>query len=425
MKTAMKFRSHSRNLSGLLIALAAFYFTVLPKTQAISPAPDGGYPGGNTAEGQNALFSLATGPYNTAVGVFSLMTITDAGYNTAIGAGTLLFNTEGENTATGAGALFSNTTGFDNTANGAFALFSNTIGERNNAVGDGALFANNANFNNAFGTFALEANTTGGANAAFGDEALQENTTGANNTAIGYQALRSNATGNDNVALGARALFNGTGSITGSDNSAIGYSAGDGLDTGSGNVYIGAGVQAVDPAENDHTYVRNINTTSVSGANADTVTVDLTTGLLGHLSSSRRYKQDIHPMDNASQTLYRLKPVTYRYKKEIDRSQSLDYGLIAEDVAEIDSNLAVRARDGQIESVRYNAINAMLLNEFLKEHRKVQELDATVAQQQKDFQATIAQLTARLEEQVSEIQRVSAQLQLSKPVSRTAATKGR
>jgi hypothetical protein len=421
----MKFRSQSRHLPGLLIALAVLYFTSLPKTQAISPAPDGGYPGGNTAEGQSALFSLTTGPYNTAVGVFSLMTITDAGYNTAIGAGALLFNTAGENTATGAGALFSNTTGVDNTANGAFTLFSNTIGERNNAMGDGALFANNANFNNAFGAFALEANTTGGANAAFGDEALQENTTGANNTAIGYQALRSNATGNDNVALGARALFNGTGSITGSDNTAIGYSAGDGLDTGSGNVYIGAGMGTSESAENGHTYIRNINTTSVSGVNADTVTVDLTTGLLGHLTSSRRYKQDIQPMDNASETLYRLKPVTYRYKKEIDRNQGLDYGLIAEDVAEIDPNLAIRDGKGQIESVRYNAINAMLLNEFLKEHRKVQELDTMVAQQQKDFQATVAQLTARLEAQASQILKVSAQLELSKPVSRTASVEGR
>jgi Chaperone of endosialidase len=197
------------------------------------------------------------------------------------------------------------------------------------------------------------------------------------------------------------------------------------VDTGSGNVYIGASVEAADPAEHDHTYIRNINTTSVSGPGTDTVTVDLTTGLLGHLTSSRRYKQDIHPMDNASETLYRLKPVTYRYKKEIDRSQGVDYGLIAEEVAEVDPNLAVRDRKGQIESVRYNAINAMLLNEFLKEHRKVQELDATVAQQQKDFQATIAQLTARLEEQVSEIQRVSAQLELSNHASRTAATKGR
>ena len=421
----MKFRSQSRNLSGLLIALAVLYFTVLPKTQAINPAPDGGYPGGNTAEGQNALFSLTTGPYNTAVGWFSLTTITDAGYNTAIGAGTLLFNTAGENTATGAGALFSNTTGIDNTANGAFALFSNTIGKRNNAVGDGALFANNANFNNAFGAFALEANTTGGANDAFGDEALQENTTGANNTAIGYQALRSNGTGNGNVAVGARALFSGTGVMTGSDNTAIGNSAGKNADTGSGNVYVGASVEAVDPAENDHTYIRNINNTSVSGVGTDTVTVDLTTGLLGHLTSSRRYKQDIQPMDNASEALYRLTPVTYRYKKKIDRSQGLDYGLIAEDVAEIDPNLVVRARDGQIESVRYNAINAMLLNEFLKEHRKVQELDATVAQQQKDFQATIAQLTARLEEQASQILKVSAQLELSKPVSRTTSVERR
>jgi hypothetical protein len=422
----MKLRSQSRNVSSSFIALVILYFAFLPKAQSVSPPPDCGYAGGNTAEGQGALFSLTTGTYNTAVGLFSLLSNIEGNFNTGLGAGTLIANTAGENTATGAGALFSNTTGIDNTANGAFALFSNTIGERNNAVGDGALFASNANFNNAFGAFALEADTTGGANCAFGDEALQENTIGSLNTAIGYQALRSNSTGSNNVALGARALFNGTGSMFGSDNTAIGYSAGEGLDTGSGNVYIGAGLQAVDhPIENEHTYIRNINITPVSGTGTDAVTVDLTTGLLGHLTSSRRYKQDIQPMDNASETLYRLKPVTYHYKKEIDRSQGLDYGLIAEDVAEIDPILAVRGRDGEIESVRYNAINAMLLNEFLKEHCKVQELSATVARQENDFQRTVAELTARLEEQASQIQKVSAQLELSKPVPRTAAVEGR
>ena len=117
-------------------------------------------------------------------------------------------------------------------------------------------------------------------------------------------------------------------------------------------------------------------------------------------------------MDKASEALYRLNPVTYRFKKEIDPSQSLEYGLVAEDVAQVDPNLAIRNGQGQIESVRYNAVNAMLLNEFLKEHRKVEQLQndfqATIAQQQKEIQA----LTAQLKEQAAEIQRVSDQAQM-------------
>jgi septal ring factor EnvC (AmiA/AmiB activator) len=153
--------------------------------------------------------------------------------------------------------------------------------------------------------------------------------------------------------------------------------------------------------------------------------------LLGHATSSRRYKEDINPMDNASQALFALKPVTFRYKKDIDKSQILDYGLIAEDVAKVDPNLAIRDRNGQIENVRYGAVNAMLLNEFLKEHKKVEEqratiaeLKSTVAQQRKDFEATIAQqqrgieaVTARLNEQGAQIQKVSAELEVSKPAA--------
>jgi Chaperone of endosialidase len=160
--------------------------------------------------------------------------------------------------------------------------------------------------------------------------------------------------------------------------------------------------------ESDHTYIRNVNTTTVSGGSADFVTVDVTTGLLGHLGSSRRYKEEIKSMDNASQALFALKPVTFRYKKDIDQSQSLDYGLIAEDVAQVDPNLAIRDRNGQIESVRYSAINAMLLNEFLKEHRKNEEQEATIARQQKQIDALAEGL-----------QKVSAQLEVSKPATRT------
>ncbi len=225
---------------------------------------------------------------------------------------------------------------------------------------------------------------------------------GSSNTTMGVSALSR---------LGCTLLGPGYGD----NNTALGVQAGANLTRGSGNVYIGA-LMYGDPGlqENDHTYVRNINTTSVSGGFADTVTVDLSTGLLGHLTSSRRHKEDIKPMDKASEALYRLKPVTFRFKKEIDPSQSLEYGLVAEDVAQVDRNLAILNGKGQIESLRYNAISAMLLNEFLKEHRKVEDLkkdfQAAVAQQRKE----IAALTATVKEQAAQIQKVSAQLEASK-----------
>ena len=157
--------------------------------------------------------------------------------------------------------------------------------------------------------------------------------------------------------------------------------------------------------ESGHTYIRNINTTSVSGGATDSVTVDLTTGLLGHATSSRRYKEDIKPMNNASETLFALKPVIFRYKKEIDKSQSPEYGLIAEEVAEVDPNLSIKNKKGQIESVRYGAINAMLLNEFLKEHKRVEKLEAT-----------LEAVNARLQEQAAQIQKVTAQVDAKKPL---------
>ena len=278
-----------------LVSLVLACVPSLQIAQAVVPPPDGGYPGGNTAEGQNALLSLSTGTYNTAVGLFSLLSNTDANFNTGVGAGTLLVNTAPENTATGAGALLSNTTGASNTANGAFALFSESSGDANTAVGDAALL---------------------------------------------------------NL-------------IGGSGNVAIGVSAGGNIMNGIGNVYLGAAMAGI-ASENNHTYIRNINTTTVSGTGTDTVTVDLATGMLGHLGSSRRYKENINPMGDSSQALYRLKPVTYRFKKEIDRNQSTDYGLIAEDVAQVDPNLAIRDGKGQIESVRYNAVKRCSSTSFCK-----------------------------------------------------------
>jgi hypothetical protein len=420
----------------------------------------------NTAHGWFSLFSNTTGSFNTADGFQALFSNTGGHFNTGVGALALFSNTNGtDNTASGTFALFSNTAS-GNTAVGSRALFYNTTGGTlgniqevdvgpNVAVGWQALESNTvASANTAVGYQALQSFTTGPVgfeqvglctavgfqalgnatgrgigNSGFGYQALMNNTDGATNTAIGLQALFNNTTGDDNVAIGTSVLLRNIGGFrntaigdqallnntTGDINTALGADAGFYATTGFGNVYIGAGMGGVAGEEN-HTYIRNINTTSLGGAGTDTVTVNLSTGLLGHLSSSRRYKEDIQPMDYASETLYRLKPVTYRYKKEIDPSQSLDYGLVAEEVAKVDPNLANRNRDGQIESVRYNAINAMLLNEFLKEHKRVEEQEATIAELKK----AIAHLAARDKEQAAQIQKVSTQLQVRNSVPRVA-----
>ena len=425
-----------------IVASALAWLRLSPLAQAVVPKPDGGYGlplygAGNTAEGDDALFKLASGGYNTAVGWVSLYSNITGSFNTALGSAALLANTANENTATGAGALLFNNTGSQNTANGAFALIHNTTGGTNTAVGDAALEANTTGVSNtAIGAFALQAsnstfNTAVGVgalmanqfseNTAVGHLALGANVNGGGNTAVGFQALLSETDGFFNVAFGDDAMSNhingdrntgiGVGALGqfsgGNKNTAFGSEAGSGATTGSGNVYIGADVAGTN-GETDHTYIRNIDTTSVSGGGTDTVTINLSTGLLGHLSSSRRHKEHIQAMNDASETLYLLKPVTYRYKKEIDITQSLDYGLVAEEVATVDPNLVARDKDGQIETVRYTAVNAMLLNEFLKEHRTVNELRATVAQQQKQLEA----LTAGL-------QKVSAQLELNRTAPQT------
>ena len=422
-KEAMK----KQNITVIRIFLAIASFELLPQIQAVTPPPDGCYPGFTTAEGCEALDSLTTGTGNTALGWRALFSNTTGSFNTGVGAGALVLNNADSNIAVGAAALLLNTSGTQNVAVGTAALLNNESGDNNTAIGDGALSNNDitatgeADFNTAIGSQALFSNTDGHSNTATGGLALQSNTTGNNNTATGVNALQNNITGGLNTAVGLIALFhNTTGSTntaigvdalanntSGSSNTAIGRDAGANATTGDGNVYVGQGIGGT-AGESDHTYIRNVNTTTVSGGGTDTVTVNLSTGLLGHLSSSRRYKEQIQPMEDASETLYRLRPVTFRYKKEIDASQSLDFGLIAEDVARIDPNLANRNRDGEIESVRYHAINAMLLNEFLKAHHTVQELKATVTEQKKQIDALSVGL-----------QKVAAQLELNQSTPRT------
>ncbi len=411
---------HPLSWSRLIFIAVALGFSALSQSaQAVSPAPDGGYSGGNTAEGTSALFSLTTGTYNTAVGLFSLRSNTDGQFNTAIGAGALLANTGTLNTATGAGALLSNITGTNNTANGAFALFSN----------NGDPFQGRGVFNSAFGSYALFANTTGWKNCAFGSDSLHHST-GDANSAFGAEALYYNSNGSANTAIGARALFTNT---SGSYNTAVGIDAGLGVTTGSYNVYIGWDIPG-QTNEVGHTYISNIKSTVQPPVNgSEYVTVRLSDGLLGHTSSSMRYKEDVKPMDSASEVLYQLKPVTYRYKKDIDPSQSLDYGVTAEDVAKVDPKLAIRDGKGEIESVRYAAINAMLLNEFFKEHKKVgaqqatitqlesmvTKQEATITQQQNDFQCALAEQKKQIQALTAGLQKVTARIEASRSAQKS------
>jgi hypothetical protein len=363
----------------LLIIFSLTSFGFLSKLQAVVPPPDGGYAGGNTAEGYLALASLdtSTGLYNTAVGVYSLLSITDGSFCTGVGAGTLFANTANENTATGAGALFSNTTGDSNTAYGAFALFTNSTGTVNTAIGDRALLNNmDGHFNTAVGQQALFGNISGQENTAVGFVALANhptgnfntavgtsallNTTAAENTAVGAHALQTNDTGNSNTAIGNGALV----SSTGSGNIALGQNAGASVTTASNVTCIGASGANVD----NSCFIGRIyfNVQPIVGTDPDSVTIT-SAGRLGRgNTSSRRYKHDIKPMDKASEALYALKPASFRYNKEYDATQTLAFGLIAEEVAEVYPDLVGRNAAGQPESVRYEQINAMLLNEFLK-----------------------------------------------------------
>ena len=373
----------SQNTRLMTILLSCF--ALLPKAEAVSPPPDGGYPGGNTVEGQNALFSLTTGPYNTAVGFLSLGALTGGGFNTAIGAGALLATTSGENTATGAGALLSNTTGPFNTATGAFALFNNTTGANNTANGQNALFVN----------------TSGGVNTANGAGALSNNTTGGGNTASGVGALSNNTSGAGNTAFG--------------------YLAGSDLTTGVNNIDIGSNVAGVAGESNTirignpnitDAYVGGINGATSSGGVAVFVSSN---GKLGTLTSSARFKEEIKPIGSASEAILALKPVSFRYKKEIDPQSIPQFGLTAEEVGKVNPDLIIRDREGKPYTVRYEQINAMLLNEFLKEHRKVQELQATVLQQQKSFQSKLEAQENKIAAVASGLRKIDARFQLSKP----------
>jgi hypothetical protein len=395
-----------------LIAISLACFGLLP-ISLNAARPDGDIGNGNTAGGSGALLSLTTGTDNTASGYRALYKLTTAGFNTATGYETLTNNTTGySNTATGILALQANTTGAANTATGSQTLYWNTVGNENTAAGNAA----------------LDNNTTGNQNTADGASALFNSTTALQNTAIGAQALYTNTTGSFNTALGFESLYLNT---TGSYNIALGYYVGANLTTGSYNIDIGnpgvadesSTIRIGTAGNQTATFIAGVSGTTVAGGTA--VVMDAN-GQLGTIVSSQRFKDEIKSMNKASESILALRPVTFRYKHELDPKSIPQFGLVAEEVEKVNPDLVARDANGKVYTVRYEAVNAMLLNEFLKEHRKVEEqetivaeLKSTVAQQQQNFRAIVAQqqeeiksLAANLKAQGSQIQKVKAQVEL-------------
>jgi hypothetical protein len=389
----------------------------------------------NTFLGDAALINNTLGTNNTATGAFALQNNTVGIANTANGVASLINNTGGtDNTATGYSALFSNTTGNFNTASGANALFSNTTASNNVATGYQALMSNTVGIQNtASGAHALNSNTNGHYNTADGYNAMFHNTSGAQNVAGGVNALLGNTTGTKNTGIGVNTLLHNT---TGSNNTVLGHSAGSSLTTGSNNIDIGnVGVAAESNtirigAVQQAAYMSGISGKVVAGGVGVVVGAN---GKLGTVVSSKRYKEEIKPMDKTSEAILALQPVTFRYKHELDPNGILQFGLVAEDVEKVNPDLVARDEQGKPYTVRYEAVNAMLLNEFLKEHRKVEaqsrreaeqqasiaKLESMVAQQQEQIKAFAASLKA----QALQMQKVNAQLALQKSGARLADTR--
>ena len=366
----------------------------------------------NTATGAATLYNNTTGTFNTATGTGALYYNTTGGSNTAAGLGALSDNTTGgNNTATGVDTLYRNTTGVSNTATGTDALFYNTTANDNVATGYQALLENTTGHDNTgTGTVALESNTTGSLNTATGSNAMYQNTTGGNNTAEGYYALNLNQTAYYNTAFGAYALADATGSAntavgdaalqlatTGSGNVALGASAGYYVTTGGNNIEIGNngtsgdnGVIRIGSGSQSETYIAAISGVNVSGAPVYVTS----SGQLGVQSSSRRYKEDIQDMGNASSGVLRLRPVTFHYKQAFaDGTKPLEFGLIAEEVAEVYPDMVVRSASGQIETVKYQELAPMLLNELQKQNAAI----AAQAQQLRELTEQNRELVERLE----------------------------
>ena len=443
------------NIFGAILATVAC-LAILPTAQAVNPPPDGCYPNFTTAEGCNALIGLTTGAGNTGVGWFALSAAGASNFNTGIGGGALTLNTGDSNTAVGAAAGLLNTSGELNVAVGTDAMVFNDTGDDNTAVGG----------------FALENNVAGFTNVGVGTFAGRENTASFN-TALGGFALRDNVGGINNTAVGAGAMESANG---GDDNTAVGFLAGNALGSGSSNIDIGSGVVGVAGENNTIRIGDNlpsggitISDGAIPLAQAFTIasglagggiqfleiigfstisieaTLSQTTGastcLVGGIFnqtppagshavlvgpnnqladatlSSRRFKKDIAPIDKLSEGILALRPVTFHWKT--DNSNEPEFGLVAEEVAEVNLDWITRNPQGEVTGVRYDTIPILLLNEFLKEHKKVEQQQENIA----ELRSTVGVLTAQLKEQAAQIQKVSAQLAASKPAPQVVANK--
>jgi trimeric autotransporter adhesin len=372
----MKGNQIMKNQNGMLMTIVLLLgcLEVSPVTQAVSPPPDGGYGGNNTAEGTEALFNLSTGVWNSAVGYRALYRDATGIRNTAVGF-EALYNTNGA----------FNSSGLDNVAVGAKAMFSNTTGTNNVAIG----------------AFALNDNTTGSNNIAIGSRALWHLSGQNGVTAIG-DSFYSDP---DSAHLGRRRECSTDISPTAFVHAYdifIGEPPGFASAPGSCSSSGAGGTHSVHIVVDEFSgtvFVDGVHNHPIAGSQV----VIRADGQLGVAPSSKRFKNDIKPMEQSSEAILALKPVTFRYKPAIDPNSNPQFGLVAEDVEKVSPDLVVRDKEGKPYSVRYEAVNAMLLNEFLKEHRKVEEL-----------QSTVAQLIGHLKEQDSKIQKISNDLETSR-----------
>jgi hypothetical protein len=410
----------------LVLGLAVFSTSF-----AVLPPPGGGYPAENTALGQDSLFSLSDSSSggNTSIGFDTLYFNTVGNQNTALGDQALYSNVTGTenvavgwhalssnmsasgNVALGWQALSSNTTGLGNVAVGIDALLLNTTGVDNVAIGENALLFNTtAAFNVALGAYALGA-TTGGDNTAIGAKALAFSSTGHDNTAVGYGALNYNGAGSYNVAVGSFAAS--TYGIDGSSNILLGFESGEAITTGSNNIDIGnrgfAGesgrIRIGTEGSQTAAYIAGIRQAPLVKGTALQVGITAD-GQLGVRASSARFKEAIKPMDKTSEAILDLKPVTFHYKKELDPEGAPQFGLVAEEVAKVDPDLVVADDQGKPFTVRYDEVNAMLLNEFLKAHKKLEDQAKTAEVQAKE----ISELRAALKQQADQMQELGARL---------------
>jgi hypothetical protein len=342
-------QSKNTTILPVLIALTLGCFGLSPTARAVDPPPDGGYPNGTTAEGEDALFSLTTGDNNTAVGFHALFSNGGDGAVERQGGGMHSDN----NTAVGWIALQNNTGGRANTAIGSNAMPNNTDGDANIAVG----------------VYALRDNSIGTRNTAIGTESLKKNINGFDNIGVGYEAGKNNTTGSFNICIGN-----------------------PGVDSDTNTIRIGTdGVHT-------KTVIAGINGVTVPDGVGVVIGSD---GQLGTIVSSAAFKDNVKPMAKASEAILSLQPVSFRYKKEVDPKGIPQFGLVAEEVAKVDPDLVARDEQGKPYTVRYEAVNAMLLNEFLKEHKRNEKQEATIA----ELKSQVQVLTATLKEQAAQSRR--------------------